>query len=454
MTDTDALEQEYLPQVAQIEKLINTRAPEHRVQPDLKRVRLALELMGNPQQSYPAVHLTGTNGKTSTSRMIDSLLSTLGLRTGRFTSPHLFDVRERISLDGEMISAADFVQAWEDCEPFVQMADEQSQAEGGPRLSFFELYTLMAYQAFASSPVDVAVVEVGMGGRWDATNVIDAATAVITPISYDHERWLGADLETIAETKSGIIKPGATVIVGQQPPEVMKVLHQEAAKQDAILRVWGEDFEVIDRQIGVGGQILSIRTPAAVYEDIVVPLFGEHQAMNAAMALCAAEAFRGGLSLPADVVEAAFGQVQSPGRLEIVKSSPTVLVDAAHNPAGAQALREALQESFGFERIYGVFSAMADKNVEAVLAEMEPVLEEIVVTDMPSSRALDLDSLREIAEDVFGPDRVYAVSGTAEALDKAVELSQDTQSALTANGIVAFGSVVLAGQARHACGLS
>ncbi|MBF1088408.1 MAG: tetrahydrofolate synthase, partial [Schaalia sp.] len=239
-------------------------------------------ILGDPQNFYPSIHITGTNGKTSTSRMIDSLLTAFGMKTGRFTSPHLLDVRERISLEGYPITREGFVRAWEDIEPYVGMVDERSSQEGGPRLSFFEVFTIMAYAAFADYPVDAAVVEVGMGGRWDATNVIDSGVSVITPIALDHTKWLGSTIEEIAREKAGIIKPGQVVVIMAQEEEVLDILLEQARSVDAIARVEGRDFEVVGRQMGVGGQMVTIRTPSAVYEDVFVPLFGQYQAHNAA----------------------------------------------------------------------------------------------------------------------------------------------------------------------------
>ena len=390
--------------VQEIYQSIVARAPEHDIDPTLDRVKLALDILGDPQNSYPSIHITGTTGKTSTSRMIDSLLTAFGMKTGRFTSPHLLDVRERISLEGHPITREGFVRAWEDIAPYVGMVDERSQEEGGPRLSFFEVFTIMAYAAFADYPVDAAVVEVGMGGRWDATNVINAGVSVITPIALDHTKWLGSTIEEIAREKAGIIKPGQVVVIMKQQEAVLDILLEQARTVDAIARVEGRDFEVMDRQMGVGGQMVTIRTPSAVYEDVFVPLFGQYQAHNAAAALVAVEAFMGGRGLDGRIVEQGLMNASSPGRMQVVRHSPTIIVDAAHNPAGAATLREAIESSFAFARIAGVYAAMGDKDVEGVLSEVEPFLDHLVVTQMPGERAADVARLAEIAEEVFGPD--------------------------------------------------
>ena len=431
--------------VQEIYQSIVARAPEHDIDPTLDRVKLALDILGDPQNSYPSIHITGTNGKTSTSRMIDSLLTAFGMKTGRFTSPHLLDVRERISLEGHPITRERFVRAWEDIEPYVGMVDERSAQEGGPRLSFFEVFTIMAYAAFADYPVDAAVVEVGMGGRWDATNVIDAGVSVITPIALDHTKWLGSTIEKIAREKAGIIKPGQVVIIMAQEEEVLDILLEQARSVDAIARVEGRDFEVVDRQMGVGGQMVTIRTPSAVYEDVFVPLFGQYQAHNAAAALVAVEAFMGGRGLDGRIVEQGLMNASSPGRMQVVRHSPTIIVDAAHNPAGAATLREAVESSFGFARIAGVYAAMGDKDVEGVLSEVEPFIDHLVVTQMSGERAADIARLAEIAEEVFGPDRVDVRESLADAVDRAAEIAEAGAEPADRSGVLVFGSVMLAG---------
>jgi dihydrofolate synthase/folylpolyglutamate synthase len=432
--------------VQQIYAEILARAPEHDVQPSLERVEAVLELLGDPHRAYPVIHVAGTNGKTSTARVVERLLRERGLRTGRFTSPHLTSVRERIALDGEPISPESFVATWRDVEPYVQMVDDRSQAAGGPRLSFFEVFTVMALAAFADAPVDVAVVEVGMGGRWDATNVVDAAVAVITSISRDHERWLGHELTAIAAEKAGIITPGVTVLSAEQPEEVATVLRDAATALDARLLVDGTDLAVLDRQIAVGGQMLSLSTPAATYTDIYLPLHGEHQAHNALLALAAVETFFGGGALDAGVVEQAMASADSPGRLEVVRTSPRVIVDAAHNPAGVEALRAALEEAFGVGRLVGVVGVMGDKDAESILAALEPMLAEVVITRAGTDRAHDVEDLAEIARDVFDPDRVHV----AERLDGAVDLAAGLaeRDPDEPGAVLVTGSIVLVAQAR------
>lgn len=435
-----------LERVEEIYQQIIARVPEHQVQPTLDRVTETLDILGDPQNSYPSVHITGTNGKTSTTRMIDALLGAFGVRTGRFTSPHLVDVRERITIEGDSISPDEFVRTWEDIEPYIEMVDRAHAETDGTKLSFFEVFTVMAFAAFADHPVDAAVVEVGMGGRWDATNVIDAGVGVIMPIAIDHEKWLGSTIHEIAEEKAGIIKPGQIVIVAKQQEEALRVIEERAAQVDAIVRLEGRDYEVLDRQLGVGGQMITVRTPAAVYEDVFVPLFGDYQASNAAAAIAAVEAFMGGRALDAKVVEAGMLSATSPGRLQVVRHSPTIIVDAAHNPAGAHTLSESISEAFDFERVVGVYSAMGDKDIEGVLGEVEPYLDSIVITQMPGTRAKPAEEIAQIAREVFGSDRVDVQEDILEAIATAVNLGESGDESAPATGVVVFGSVLLAGE--------
>ena len=435
-----------LERVEEIYQQIIARVPEHQVQPTLDRVTETLDILGDPQNSYPSVHITGTNGKTSTTRMIDALLGAFGVRTGRFTSPHLVDVRERITIEGESIFPDEFVRTWEDIAPYIEMVDRAHAETDGTKLSFFEVFTVMAFAAFADHPVDAAVVEVGMGGRWDATNVIDAGVGVIMPIAIDHEKWLGSTIREIAEEKAGIIKPGQIVIVAKQQEEALRVIEERAAQVDAIVRLEGRDYEVLDRQLGVGGQMITVRTPAAVYEDVFVPLFGDYQASNAAAAIAAVEAFMGGRALDAKVVEAGMLSATSPGRLQVVRHSPTIIVDAAHNPAGAHTLGESISEAFDFERVVGVYSAMGDKDIEGVLGEVEPYLDSIVITQMPGPRAKPAEEIAQIAREVFGADRVDVQEDILEAIATAVNLGESGDESAPATGVVVFGSVLLAGE--------
>ncbi len=423
------------------------RAPEHDIDPTLDRVAAVCELLGDPQRAYRVVHVTGTNGKTSTARMIERLVREHGLRTGRFTSPHLTRVTERIAVDGEPITDERFVEVWQDVAPYVHMVDVKEQAEGRPRLSFFEVFTVMAFAAFADAPVDVAVIEVGMGGRWDATNVADGEVAVITPVAYDHERWLGHTLVEIAGEKAGIVKDGATLVLSRQEEDAEGVILQAAAERGARVVREGVDTDVVERRVAVGGQLLTLRGTGGVYTEIFLPLHGEHQAHNALAALVATEALMaGGGALDGAVVEVAFADADSPGRLELVRSSPTILVDGAHNPSGAAALVEAVEEAFAFQRVVGVVGVMADKDPEGILAVLEPSLAEIVITRASNPRAMEIEDLAEVAVDVFGEDRVHV----RERLDDAITLAADLAEAEVERGaaVLVTGSIMLVADAR------
>ena len=447
-----------------VEAEILSRAPEHRVQPSLERVEAVLDLIGHPERSYKVVHITGTNGKTSTARMTERLLAATGLRTGRFTSPHLATVRERIALDGEPVSEEGFIAAWEDVRPYVEMVDERSAATGGVRMSFFEVLTVMALAAFADYPVDVAVVEVGMGGQWDATNVVRSQVEVITPIGLDHRAWLGDTIEEIATTKAGIVKDGATLVTSLQPRAAQEAIARAAAAHDVVWRreldpeseyagqPGAGELSVASRQLAVGGQLVTLATAAAVYEDVFIPLHGSYQAHNALLALAAVEAVMGGRALPATVVQDGLASATSPGRLEVLRSSPTVLVDAAHNPHGVAALVEAVEEVFGLRHLVAVTAVMADKDVEGVLAELEPACDAVVCVPMDSPRALDVEDLAAVAREVFGPERVRTAETLAQGVEQAVTLSEGHDAPLTASGVLIVGSVVLAAQARELLG--
>ncbi|CAN5843688.1 folylpolyglutamate synthase/dihydrofolate synthase family protein [soil metagenome] len=445
----------------QVEHLLDQRWPETKIEPSTSRIAALMELLGSPQRAYPCIHIAGTNGKTSVARMVDALLTALHRRTGRTTSPHLQSPVERISIDGKPISPALYVETYREIEPFVQMIDQQSQDAGGPAMSKFEVVTAMAFAAFADAPVEIGVIEVGLGGRWDATNVVDAPVAVITPISVDHVEYLGTDIAGIAAEKAGIIKrtaddlvPVDTVaIIGQQVPEVMEALLAQAVTADAAVAREGSEFAVLGRQIAVGGQLLELQGLGGVYSEIFLPLHGEHQAHNAVVALAAVEAFFGaGASqqLDVDAVRAAFASVTSPGRLERLRSAPTVLVDAAHNPAGAAALAQALTEEFDFRFLVGVISVMSDKDVGAILTALEPVFDQLIVTHNGSPRAMDVEGLALLAEERFGPERVITADTLADAIETATALVEqgDEDEGLSGRGIVITGSVVTAGAAR------
>ncbi|MEO6512978.1 MAG: folylpolyglutamate synthase/dihydrofolate synthase family protein [Nocardioides sp.] len=417
------------------------------MEPSLDRIRAFVELLGDPQQNYPVIHLTGTNGKTSTARMIDTLLRALELRTGRFTSPHVERMTERIGLDGEQLSDEEFVRAFNDVAPYIQLVD----ADQPYPLSFFETVVAMAYAAFADAPVDVAVVEVGLGGTWDATNVADAAVAVVLPIAIDHAHLLGDDPVTIAGEKAGIIKPDSIAVIAQQQPDVEEVLRNRANDVGARLLRENVDFGVINRTPAVGGQLLSLQGLRARYDDLFLPLYGAHQAQNAVMALVAVEAFLGTEPLDGELVAAAFAAVTSPGRLEVVRRSPTILLDAAHNPHGAEATAAALEDSFQLDPLVGVIGVMGDKDFEGLLAAFEPHLAHVVITQNSTARALKAEQLAVTAREVFGEDRVTVEPNLPDAIDRAVAIAEENSSgsSVGAGAVLVTGSVVTVGEARR-----
>ena len=412
--------------------------------PDIARMADLMDVLGSPQLSYPSIHIAGTNGKTSTARIVDSLLHAFGLRTGRYTSPDLTSVRERICLDGAPITPERFAEVYDELAPFLSFVDSRHPH----RVTYFEALTAIGFAAFADAPVDVAVVEVGLGGRWDATNVLAADTCVITPVSLDHTDVLGDTLTAIATEKVGIIHDGARVVSGVQELETAEVIVRRVAESGAELAVEGLQFGVTSRSVAVGGQALTIQGLAGTYDDLFLPLHGAHQASNAACAVAAVESFLGGASAALDVTAVREGLrgADSPGRLEVVRRGPTVLLDGAHNPAGVTALGAALEEAFSFDHLVGVVGVLRDKDVAAMISALEPLLNDVVVTASRSPRALPATELADVARAVFGPDRVHVAPTLPDAIDTAVSLA-DAAGVPTA-GVVVTGSLYTVGEAR------
>ncbi|MBS5998256.1 folylpolyglutamate synthase/dihydrofolate synthase family protein [Corynebacterium sp.] len=448
---------EELRALAEVEEELNERWPETKIEPSLDRIEMLMDLLGHPERSFDVIHIAGTNGKSSTARMVDSLLRAFHRRVGLVTSPHLQRVTERIGIDGQPIHPRDYVRIWHEIKPFVEMVDAQSDVP----MSKFEVLVGLSYAAFADAPVDVAVVEVGLGGRWDATNVVNADVAVITPVGLDHTDYLGDTLAEIAGEKAGIIKPREDaddpltpneniVVIAEQDPEAMRVILQQAVDVEAGVARSGSEFAALESRIAVGGQQVNIQGLGGLYEDIFLPLHGEHQAKNAAVALAAVEAFFGasaGHPLDVATVRNGFAQAISPGRLERVRTSPTTFIDAAHNPHGAKALGAALDRDFDFARLIGVLSIFADKDATGILTALEPYLTEVVITQNSSPRALDAYDLAETARDIFGEERVHVADNLPGAYAQAVELAEDAE-VQSGSGIIITGSVVTAGDAR------
>ena len=428
-----------------IEKALLARWPENRIAPTLERIAALVDILGSPQLTYPTIHVGGTNGKTTTARMIDSLLFEMGLRTGRFTSPHLESYLERISINGQSINAKELIFSFNDLSPYLDLMDTKFENP----ISFFEAMTALAFVAFAEHPIDVGVIEVGMGGQWDATNVVDADVSVITPIGLDHMEYLGNTIAEIAATKAGIIKEQGFVVLAQQSPEAAVELLRRAAEVGADIAREGLEYSIDSRAIAVGGQLISITGLRGHYDDIFLPLHGKHQASNAAAALIAVEAFFGEQDLDIDAVRAGFANVTSPGRCEIIHRDPTIILDAAHNPHGAKAIAETLQTEFTFDDVTGIVALMADKDALGILQALEPVMNQIIVTTNSSERSMSVADLTKLANQVFGADRVFAAGSLPEAIDKAI---QDSVRPLSEESlaIVITGSVVTVGEARTA----
>jgi dihydrofolate synthase / folylpolyglutamate synthase len=424
---------------------------EDRMVPDLERIALLCDLLGSPQRAYPAVHLTGTNGKTSTARMVDALLQAAGLRPGRYTSPHLQSVTERITLDGVALDDERFAEVFEEVAPYVELVDARSTHP----VTFFEVLTAMAFAAFADAPVDVAVLEVGLGGRWDATNVVQAQTCVVLPVAMDHAALLGPTLADVAGEKAGIVHEGATVVLSHQQPEAAQVLLRRCAEVGATIAREGLEFGVVDRRTAVGGQVLDLQGLGGRYDEVFLPLHGSHQAANAAAALAAVEAFLGDgrSALDADLVREGFARVASPGRLEVARTSPTVLLDAAHNPDGVRATVSAVAESFAFSSLVAVVAVLGDKDVEGMLEALEPAVSAVVVTENGSPRRLPVDELARLAVEVFGEERVHVEDRLDDAIETAVARAEE-DAVLGSAGVLVTGSVVTVGEARTLLGRS
>jgi dihydrofolate synthase / folylpolyglutamate synthase len=428
------------------------RAPENKMEPRLAQLFRAMDVLGEPNKAFPIIHVTGTNGKTSTARMIESVLRAHGLSTGRYTSPHLSKVTERISIDGHPVPDETFVRIWDEIRPYLQIVDSELEAEGEPRLTYFECLTILGFAIFADQPVNVAVIEVGLGGITDATNVGDGQVSVITPISLDHTDLLGETTEDIAYEKAGIIKPGGYLVSAAQPLDAAQVLLEKAKDVGVPFRFEGVEFGVESRTVAVGGQMVSIQGIAGRYPDLLVPLHGAHQAQNAAVAVAALEAFFGGeKELDFEVLQEGFAEVTSPGRLEVVRTAPTIVVDAAHNPDGIKASAAALQEAFTFTRLVPVVGVLKEKDAEEILRQLKESLggmaEEYCFTQSNSPRAVPAAELAELAVELgFGEDNVHIAEKLDDALEWAVERAEANDD--LSGGVLVTGSITLVAEAR------
>lgn len=422
-----------------VEDALLARIPENKLRPRLEPTRRAVELLGDPQKSYRVIHVTGTNGKTSTTRFIERILREHGLRTGRFTSPHLVSLNERMSLDGEPVSDEVLAEVWNDIEPILELVDAELEAAGDTKLTFFEALAVLGFAVFADAPVDVLVLEVGMGGEWDSTNVADGDVAVFTPVALDHMERLGNSIAEIAKTKSGIIKTGALVVSGSQAEEAREVIKAKAIESADSLKTLGNDFEVVRKSVDGNGQRITVKGLAATYNDLYLPLFGSYQADNLALAIAAVESFLGGgeVAIHDEILRIAVADATSPGRLQVVERSPLTIIDAAHNPSGAESLANALAEYFGNPKTVGVVGVLGDKDARGLLEALQNSFDELIVTKSSSPRALEPHVLAEIAKECFSK-----VSTTPD-LESAMQLARARVA--DEGAIVVTGSVSMAG---------
>lgn len=427
------------------------RAPENKIEPRMDPMFRAMEVLGEPNKACPVIHITGTNGKTSTARMIESLLRAHDLRTGRYSSPHLVSVTERISIDGEPVDDETFVRIWDEISPYLELVDAELTERGENRLTYFEAVTILGFAIFADAPVDVLVLEVGLGGITDATNVADGAVSVITPISLDHTDLLGDSPGLIAEEKVGILKPEGYLVSAVQPMDAADVLLARARELEIPFGFESLDFKLVQRTVAVGGQLLEIEGQAARYDEIFLPLYGAHQAQNATLALAAVEAFLGGgtRELNVELVRQGFAETSSPGRLEVVRTAPTVLVDAGHNPDGISVTAAAIKESFGFSRLVLMVGILQEKDAAAMLYQMREeygdLVDDLCLTQSSSPRAIPAGELATMAIEAGWPEAdLYVTENLEDAIEWSVGRAESGDD--LAGGVLVTGSITLVGE--------
>ncbi len=386
---------------------LDGRQPEHMPEPDLDRVRALASLLDDPQLTYPTIHVTGTNGKTTTARLTGALACVHGLTTGLFTSPHLTSVVERFEICGEPISEEAFGEEFEHLMPFLRTVDEQV----GP-VTYFEALAALGFLVFADAPVQLGVFEVGMGGTWDATNLVAGDVAVICPVGLDHPE-LGSTIAEVAGEKAGIIKQGKVAVVREQDPEALEVLERRCDEQIATMLLEDREWGLEQRTAAVGGQALTVRGLHASYDELLLPIHGEHAAANAAAAIAAVEALLE-RELDVDAVRATLASVTSPGRLEVVGRHPLVVLDGAHNPAAAEALSTALPETFAGDRLHLVMAVFKDKDLEGIVRAIAPLADAGYATAVDSVRARPAKEVASALTAAGVPTETFA--SVAEAL--------------------------------------
>ena len=416
------------------------RWPENKINPSLSRVEQFLSALGNPENSFKSLHIAGTNGKTSTARMLQNILLELNLRVGLYTSPHLVHPRERIVVDARPVDEQAFNELLVETEVILDLLEQNHLND---KLTFFEAITALAFEQFSQVPIDVGVIEVGLGGTWDATNVITPEVSVITPISLDHKDYLGDTISEIASEKAGILKANVPAVIAAQKPEAEKVIRNKIAELE-IAAFWeGRDFSIANRSLAHGGQVFDVNTPYTKHESIFTHLYGEFQAQNAAVAITAAETFLN-QEINHDFVLTAFEKATSPGRIEIIKRNPTVIIDAAHNPAGVAVSRKAIEESFDFSEIILVLGCMKDKDINEMLAELRGFAASVIATQVDSARAIDHRELATLIKQYLPETELL----TSEVLPTALEVAIDYAKEKKGRGIVVLGSVALAGAVK------
>jgi len=430
-----------LKDLADITATFAQRAAEHRINPSLDRVRKVLDALGDPQGMFPAIVVAGTNGKSSTTRLVDAIARAHGIRSGAYTSPHLVSMTERILIDGHPISEVRFVESLNEIYPIILMMEERI----GEKLTGFELMTVLALSEFAEAPMHMAALEIGIGGTWDAVNVVDAGVTAITTIDYDHQNWLGNTIESIAGNKAGVIKPGAISVVQRQVPEAMEVIELTANEMQAKLLVQDRDYSVTTNT-AVGGQLVSIQTPRENYQDLFLSVHGAHQAVNAATALVAVENLLGDDDpLNPAAIGHAFETFKMPGRLEVVHRSPTVVIDIAHNPNGAEVLAIALPAAMTFSHLTCVIGVLDDKDVAGIVTALVPLVDHWIITTAPSERAIAADDLAAEVVAIAGAARVEVIPNIVDAMDAALAVAD---SAGAGSGVLITGSATVAGAGK------
>jgi dihydrofolate synthase / folylpolyglutamate synthase len=417
---------------------LDLRQPEHMPEPSLDRIRAVSVLLDDPQLTYPTIHVTGTNGKTTIARAAADIACAHGVKTGLFTSPHLRTVRERLSVCGVEISEDDFAEEWEHLEPFLEVVDGQEQGAS----TYFEAITALAFLWFADKPVGLAVVEVGMGGSWDATNVVASDVAVIGEIGLDHPE-LGSTVQEVATEKAGIVKAGKTVVVREQPDDALKVIEARASEVGATVLLEERDWEVEVRSPAVGGQQFRVRGVHDTYDDLFLPMFGEHAVRNAAAAIVAVESMLGH-GLDPDATRSAIDALRIPGRLEVITRSPLIVLDGAHNPAGAEVLARTLTEAFTWSRMHVVLAVSSNKDVGGVIAALAPLADLWYPARNESVRSFAAEHVAE---------RIAAAGGRVADLGTVQEsLAAARDAAATDDLILVTGSLYTVADARRALG--